>query len=123
MGVASVKAFVRQNGGAIPVEFVEVKSGKRSNRPELAKAVGLGTAQVRWKWYLLRPTQQRLARVVDHHEQDVCDVIGIDLVARKQELMRPVVGGAGLAGNQRVEQGKRIEPLAMRLSAGAVDDP
>jgi DNA invertase Pin-like site-specific DNA recombinase len=36
---AAVDAFVRQHGGAIVGQHVEVESGKRSDRPELAKAL------------------------------------------------------------------------------------
>jgi DNA invertase Pin-like site-specific DNA recombinase len=36
---AAVEAFVRQHGGAIVGQYVEVESGKRSDRPELAKAL------------------------------------------------------------------------------------
>src|SRR5260370_37652256 len=37
---ATVEAFARQHGGAIVASFVEVETGKRSDRPELAKALG-----------------------------------------------------------------------------------
>ena len=36
---ATVEAFARQQGGKITGEYVEVESGKRSDRPELAKAL------------------------------------------------------------------------------------
>ena len=36
---ATVEAFARQQGGQIAAEYVEVESGKRSDRPELAKAL------------------------------------------------------------------------------------
>jgi DNA invertase Pin-like site-specific DNA recombinase len=36
---AAVEAFIRQHGGAIVGQYVEVESGKRSDRPELAKAL------------------------------------------------------------------------------------
>ncbi len=36
---AAVEAFARQHGGAIVASFVEVETGKRSDRPELAKAL------------------------------------------------------------------------------------
>ena len=35
----AVEAFARQHGGAIAASFVEVETGKRSDRPELAKAL------------------------------------------------------------------------------------
>jgi DNA invertase Pin-like site-specific DNA recombinase len=35
----AVEAFARQHGGAILASFVEVETGKRSDRPELAKAM------------------------------------------------------------------------------------
>jgi DNA invertase Pin-like site-specific DNA recombinase len=35
----AVESFVRQHGGAIVASFVEVETGKRSDRPELAKAL------------------------------------------------------------------------------------
>jgi hypothetical protein len=35
----AIEAFARQHGGAIAASFVEVKTGKRSDRPELAKAL------------------------------------------------------------------------------------
>jgi DNA invertase Pin-like site-specific DNA recombinase len=36
---ATVEAFARQHGGTIVASFVEVETGKRSDRPELAKAL------------------------------------------------------------------------------------
>lgn len=36
---AAVEAFARQHGGVIVASFVEVETGKRSDRPELAKAL------------------------------------------------------------------------------------
>jgi DNA invertase Pin-like site-specific DNA recombinase len=36
---AAVEAFARQHGGTIIASFVEVETGKRSDRPELAKAL------------------------------------------------------------------------------------
>jgi DNA invertase Pin-like site-specific DNA recombinase len=36
---AAVEAFARQHGGAIVASFVEVETGKRSDRPELPKAL------------------------------------------------------------------------------------
>jgi DNA invertase Pin-like site-specific DNA recombinase len=43
---AAVDAFVRQNGGVIVGQHVEVESGKRSDRPELAKALEAASAGV-----------------------------------------------------------------------------
>lgn len=37
---AAVEAFAKRNGGKIIAEYVEVESGKRNDRPELAKALG-----------------------------------------------------------------------------------
>ena len=37
---AAVEAFAKRNGGKIVAEYVEVESGKRNDRPELAKALG-----------------------------------------------------------------------------------
>lgn len=36
---AAVEAFARQHGGAIEASYVEVETGKRSDRPELARAL------------------------------------------------------------------------------------
>jgi DNA invertase Pin-like site-specific DNA recombinase len=36
---ATVEAFAKVNGGSVVGEYVEVESGKRSDRPELAKAL------------------------------------------------------------------------------------
>jgi DNA invertase Pin-like site-specific DNA recombinase len=36
---AAVEAFARQYGGVIVASFVEVETGKRSDRPQLAKAL------------------------------------------------------------------------------------
>jgi len=36
---ATVEAFARQQGGQIAAEYVEIESGRRSDRPELAKAL------------------------------------------------------------------------------------
>jgi DNA invertase Pin-like site-specific DNA recombinase len=37
---AAIEAFAKRNGGKIIAEYTEVESGKRSDRPELAKALG-----------------------------------------------------------------------------------
>src|SRR5579863_178516 len=37
---AAVEAFAKRNGGKIVASYTEVESGKRSDRPELAKALG-----------------------------------------------------------------------------------
>jgi len=36
---AAAEAFVRQHGGAIVSQYVEVESGRKLDRPELAKAL------------------------------------------------------------------------------------
>lgn len=58
---ATVEAFARQHGGQIVAQYVEVESGKRSDRPELAKAL-----QAAWKAKatLLIAKLDRLARNV-----------------------------------------------------------
>jgi len=58
---AAVEAFARQHGGVIAATYVEVESGKRSDRPELAKA--LQAARKR-KATLLIAKLDRLARNV-----------------------------------------------------------
>jgi DNA invertase Pin-like site-specific DNA recombinase len=58
---AAVEAFARQHGGAIVASFVEVETGKRSDRPELAKAL---EAARRGKATLLIAKLDRLARNV-----------------------------------------------------------
>ena len=56
---AAVDAFVRQHGGVIVGQHVEVESGKRSDRPELAKALD---AARKGKATLLVAKLDRLAR-------------------------------------------------------------
>ena len=56
---ASVEAFVKQSGGTILASYVEVESGKRTDRPQLTKA--LETAR-RAKATLLIAKLDRLAR-------------------------------------------------------------
>jgi DNA invertase Pin-like site-specific DNA recombinase len=56
---AAVEAFTRQHGGAIVGQYVEVESGKRSDRPELAKALD---AARKCKATLLVAKLDRLAR-------------------------------------------------------------
>jgi DNA invertase Pin-like site-specific DNA recombinase len=58
---AAVEAFARQQGGAIVTSYVEVETGKRSNRPELAKAL---CAARKAKATLLIAKLDRLARNV-----------------------------------------------------------
>lgn len=58
---ASVEGFVRQIGGTIVASYVEVESGKRADRPELAKAL---EATKRGKATLLIAKLDRLARNV-----------------------------------------------------------
>lgn len=58
---AAVEAFARQHGGAIVVSYVEVETGKRSDRPELAKAL---CAARKAKSTLLIAKLDRLARNV-----------------------------------------------------------
>jgi DNA invertase Pin-like site-specific DNA recombinase len=58
---AAVEAFAQQHGGTIVASFVEVETGKRSDRPELAKA--LETAR-KGKATLLIAKLDRLARNV-----------------------------------------------------------
>jgi len=56
---AAVDAFTRQQGGKIIAEHIEVESGKRSDRPELAKAVA---AAKKAKATLLIAKLDRLSR-------------------------------------------------------------
>lgn len=58
---ATVEAFARQQGGQIVAQHVEVESGKRSDRPELAKALA---AARKGKATLLIAKLDRLARNV-----------------------------------------------------------
>lgn len=58
---AAVEAFARQHGGAIVGSYVEVETGKRSDRPELAKAL---CAARKGKATLLIAKLDRLARNV-----------------------------------------------------------
>jgi DNA invertase Pin-like site-specific DNA recombinase len=58
---AAVEAFARQHGGIIVASFVEVETGKRSDRPELAKAL---EAARKAKATLLIAKLDRLARNV-----------------------------------------------------------
>jgi DNA invertase Pin-like site-specific DNA recombinase len=57
----AVEAFARQHGGAILASYVEVEIGKRSDRPELAKAL---SAARKAKGTLLIAKLDRLARNV-----------------------------------------------------------
>jgi DNA invertase Pin-like site-specific DNA recombinase len=58
---ATVETFAKQQGGVILATYVEVESGKRSDRPELAKALG---AARKGKATLLIAKLDRLARNV-----------------------------------------------------------
>jgi DNA invertase Pin-like site-specific DNA recombinase len=58
---ATVEAFARHHGGDIVASFVEVETGKRSDRPELAKAL---EAARKGKATLLIAKLDRLARNV-----------------------------------------------------------
>jgi DNA invertase Pin-like site-specific DNA recombinase len=58
---ATVEAFARQHGGSIVASFVEVETGRQSDRPELAKAL---EAARKSKATLLIAKLDRLARNV-----------------------------------------------------------
>jgi len=58
---SAVEAFARQHGGAIVASFVEVETGKRSDRPELGRAL---CAARKGKATLLIAKLDRLARNV-----------------------------------------------------------
>ena len=58
---ATVETFAKQQGGVILATHIEVESGKRSDRPELAKALG---AARKGKATLLIAKLDRLARNV-----------------------------------------------------------
>jgi len=58
---AAVEAFARQHGGTIVASYVEVETGKRSDRPELAKALCVARKA---KATLLIAKLDRLARNV-----------------------------------------------------------
>jgi DNA invertase Pin-like site-specific DNA recombinase len=58
---SAVHGFVKQHGGAILQTFIEIESGKRSDRPELAKALA---AAKKAKATLLIAKLDRLARNV-----------------------------------------------------------
>ena len=76
---ATVEAFARQQGGQIAAEYVEVESGKRSDRPELAKAL---QAARKGRATLLIAKLDRLARNVSF----IADLMdgGVDFVACDQ---------------------------------------
>ena len=78
---ATVEAFARQQGGQIVAEYVEVESGKRSDRPELAKAL---QAARKGKATLLIAKLDRLARNVAFIAA-MMDA-GVDFVACDQPL-------------------------------------
>src|SRR4030088_13724 len=58
---AAVEAFARSHGGAVVASYVEVESGRKSDRPELAKAL---EAARRGRATLLVAKLDRLARNV-----------------------------------------------------------
>ena len=76
---SAVEAFVRQHGGAIVGTYIEVESGKRSDRPELAKAL---QAARKGKAVLLIAKLDRLARNVAFISR-MMDA-GVDFVACDQ---------------------------------------
>ena len=76
---ATVEAFARQQGGQIAAEYVEVESGKRSDRPELAKAL---QAARKGRATLLIAKLDRLARSVSFISA-MMDA-GVDFVAVDQ---------------------------------------
>ena len=76
---STVEAFARQHGGAIVGTYVEVESGKRSDRPELAKAL---QAARKGRAVLLIAKLDRLARNVAFISR-MMDA-GVDFVACDQ---------------------------------------
>lgn len=74
---AAVAAFLRSQGGdVIPPEYVEIESGKRADRPQLAKALGACRLH---KATLLIAKLDRLSR--DAHFLLGLDKAGVDFVA------------------------------------------
>lgn len=76
---AAVEGFTRQQGGKIVAEYIEVESGKRADRPELAMAL---SAAKKAKATLLIAKLDRLARNV-HFISGMMDA-GVDFVAVDQ---------------------------------------
>jgi DNA invertase Pin-like site-specific DNA recombinase len=84
---AAVESFVRQTGGHIKAHYVEVESGKRSDRPELARALAHAR---RSKATLVVAKLDRLSRNVEFLANVMnsgCDFAAADMPAANRFML------------------------------------
>jgi hypothetical protein len=86
-------------------------------QPEVAGVGGVG------EWLGPLPAERGPADLAAERQQPGGDVVGVDLVAGQEQLLRPGfrVGVGGL--QDLVEGGQGVAALAVRLAAGPVDEP
>jgi hypothetical protein len=102
-------------GEAGAVAHQVAAAGRR--QPEVAGVEGAGQR------FGAAPAERGPADLAAEREQAGGDVVGVDLVAGQEQLLRPGVG-VGVGGLQDVvEGGQGVAALAVRLAAGPVDDP
>ena len=98
----AVEAYSRQAGGPIKASYIEVETGKREDRPELAKAL----AHARRSKATLVVANSTIAGNANHHGGALCSL-------RRAGTARRLTGAtAALFGNSSLGAEVKTNPLS-----------